>query len=150
MTKLPSRVFWAGALVGLSLLAGPAVAQDAAKPADPSPIEWQATIAGQILAFRTHDAPGALSFAGASFQKAFSDPKAFFVSIIGSGYAPIMNSTSQSFGAYQLVAPDQVLQDVKLTGTDQTIYDAVYMLAKEDAGWRVQGVQLTKTDAVGV
>ena len=145
MTKL-SLV---GVLMAFLLSVVP-VAADDVKPADPSPVEWQAAIAGQILAFRNHDAPGALSFAADSFKKSFSDPNVFFVTIIGSGYAPIMNSTSQTFGPYKLVAPDQVLQDVKLLGTDQAIYEAIYMLSKEADGWRVNGVQLQKTNAVGV
>ena len=147
MTKL-SLV---GVLVPLMLLATPAGADDAKAPPDPSPIEWQAAIAGQILAFRNHDAPGALSFAAAQFHKTFDDdPTGFFIAIIGSGYAPIMQSTSQTFGPYKLLAPDQVLQDVKLMGSDQAIYEAIYMLSKEDGGWRVNGVQLQKTNAVGV
>jgi hypothetical protein len=140
----------AGALVALILLIVPVAADDAKPPADPSPIEWQAPIAGQILAFRNHDAPGALSFAAASFHKTYADPTDFFIAIIASGYAPIMNSTSQTFGPYKLIAPDQVLQEVKLTGTDQAIYEAIYVLSMEADGWRVSGVQLTKTQAVGV
>src|SRR5882724_10245432 len=94
MTKL-SLV---GVLLPLMLLAAPVRADDVKTPADPSPVEWQATIAGQILAFRTHDAPGALSFASAVFHQTYSDPRDFFIAIITSGYEPIMESTSQSFG----------------------------------------------------
>jgi hypothetical protein len=143
------KLSWVGVLVSLMVLAAPVRAEDV-KPADPLPIEWQAAIAGQILAFRNHDAPGALSFASAPFHKAYADPKDFFITIIASGYAPIMNSTSQTFGAYKLVAPNKVLQEVKLMGTDQAIYDAIYVLSKEEGGWRVNDVQLTKTPTVGV
>lgn len=145
MAKLLARLFLVGVLISLSL-ALPARAQST----DPSPVEWQAAIAGQILAFRNHDAPGALFFASAPFHARFADPKEFFVSIISMGYAPIMESTSQTFGPYKLVAPDQVLQDVKILGTDQNIYEAIYALTKEEGGWRVSGVQLVKTSAVGV
>jgi hypothetical protein len=138
---------WVGVLVALSMTA-PVLAED--KPADPQPSEWQLPIAGQILAFRRHDAPGALFFAAASFHATFADPNDFFAAIVNSGYAPIMNSTSQSFGPYQLVAPDQVLQDVKLIGTDQSIYEAIYALTREADGWRVSGVQLAKTPGIGV
>ena len=70
-------------------------------------------------AFRDHDAPAALSFAGEEFHKTFPDPEDFFIAIISSGYSPIMESQSHTFGPYQMVAPDQVLQEVKLTGNDQ-------------------------------
>jgi len=136
-----------GILVPLALLAAPAGADEATTP---SAIEWQAVIAGQILAFRTHDAPGALNFAAASFHEAYSDPNAFFVAIISAGYTPIMESSSQTFGPFKLLAPDQVLQDVKIMGNDQVIYEAIYALAKEPEGWRVSGVKLMKTSAVAV
>lgn len=141
------RLSWVGAFISLFLLIVPAMAQDAAEP---SPTEWQAVIAGQIQAFRNHDAPAALSFAAAPFHDSFSDPKQFFVSIIASGYAPIMESRSQTFGAYKLISADSVLQDVKLLGNDQSIYEAIYQLDREAAGWRVHGVQLVKTTAVGI
>lgn len=144
MAKLLGRLLLVGVLV--SLLGVPARAQTA----DPSPIEWQAAIAGQILAFRNHDAPGALFFASAPFHARFEDPKEFFISIISMGYAPIMDSTSQTFGPFKLIEPDQVVQDVKLLGKDQSIYEAIYALTKEEGGWRVSGVQLVKTSAVGV
>lgn len=140
----------AGVLVPLMLMVAPVNADDATAPPAPSPIEWQATITGQIEAFRTHDAPGALSYAAAVFHQAYPDPKDFFIAIISSGYAPIMESTSESFGPYELLQPDQVMQDVKLMGKDQVIYDAIYSLTKEEGGWRVSGVQLQKTQAVGV
>ncbi len=141
------KLSWGSAVLGLVLLVAPVAAQEATEP---SPTEWQAVIAGQIQAFRMHDAPAALSFAAAPFHQSFSDPKAFFVAIIASGYSPIMESQSQSFGPYQLVTPDSVLQDVKLLGNDQSIYEAIYQLSREPEGWRVGGVQLVKTKAVGI
>jgi uncharacterized protein DUF4864 len=147
MAKPATTRFGLSVLVPIAFLASPAFAQQAAEP---SPVEWQAVIAGQILAFRTHDAPGALSFAAAAFHQAYPDPNDFFIAIVSSGYSPIMESSRQQFGPYKLVAPDQVLQDVKLTGNDQSIYEAIYMLAKEKDGWRVNGVRLVKTSAVGV
>jgi hypothetical protein len=111
---------------------------------------WQAVITGQIEAFRQGDAVEALSYAGAPFHEAYPDPKQFFLAIIASGYAPIALSRSHSFGPFKLVAPDMVLQDVKLVDTDLTLYEAIYQLKKEPDGWRVSGVQLTKTAGVGV
>ncbi len=148
------RVFrWVLALLMLAL---PALAQDTAPSAGPAApdaaaaAEWQAVIHSQIQAFRDHDAPTALSYAAASFHQMYPDPQAFFVAIISAGYAPIMESRSESFGPYEQPAPDVVYQDVKIVGNDQSLYEALYRLDKEDAGWRVTGVQLSKTPGVGV
>jgi hypothetical protein len=120
--------------------------------ADPSPLatEWQTVITSQILAFRTHDADAALNYAGDAFHQAFRDPQEFFLAIVGSGYSPIMESVSETYGRYKIVAPDLVLQEVKLTGPDQSVYEAIYQLSHESSGWRVLGVQLTKTQSIGI
>ena len=34
--------------------------------------------------------------------------------------------------------------------SNQQLYEAVYLLTEEDNGWRVQGVQLVQTSAVGI
>jgi hypothetical protein len=142
-----SKRAWMGVVLGLALAVTPVAAQD--KP-EPAAVEWQAAIAGQILAFRNHDAPGALRLAAASFHETFSDPSEFFLQIIASGYAPIMESRSQTFGPYKLISPDKVLQELKILGKDQAIYEAIYVLSREKDGWRVSGVQLMKTAAVEV
>ena len=143
MTKLS----WFGVILSfLLLVSAPVRADDAA----PSATEWQAVIASQIQAFRNHDAPGALSFAGEEFHKAYADPKDFFIAIISSGYSPIMESQSQTFGDFQMIGTDKVLQEVKLTGTDHETFEAIYQLSKEAGGWRVHGVQLMRTPGLGV
>lgn len=129
-----------------ALVAAPVQAQEA----EVSPVGWQAVVAGQILAFRSHDAEGALHLAGASFHQAFADPNAFVLAILASGYAPIVESRSHSFGDYKLVAPDLVLQVVKFVDAKQGLYEALYQLRREPEGWRIQGVQLTRTPGIGV
>ena len=131
----------------LGLFMAPALGEDlAAAPETP----WQDVITSQIQAFRDHDAPAALSYAGKGFQATFPSPEAFFVSIISSGYAPIMESSSHSFGEFTLVGDTSVAQEVRLLGKDQKFYEALYLLAKEETGWRVQGVRLVLTEAVGI
>ena len=142
-----TRLSWLGVVLSAVLTFG-AAAQ--AQDTTPSPTEWQAVIAGQIRAFRVHDAPGALSFAGDEFKARYTDPEEFVAAIITSGYGPIVESRSQSFGDFRLIAPDQVVQEVKLTGNDQAIYEAFYVLGKESGAWRVHGVQLQKTPGMGV
>lgn len=131
----------------------PAKAEDSAMAAAPAVVAvepWQEVITSQIEAFRHKDAKDALKWAGAGFQAAFPTPEAFFVAIIGSGYAPIMESRSHSFGTFEKTGDKVVVQEVKFVGTDQSLYEAFYQLAEEPAGWRVQGVQLIKQNAIGI
>jgi hypothetical protein len=140
-----AKLFWFGVFLSLFLaVAPPAQAQDDAVAA-----EWQAVITGQVEAFRIHDGAGALSFAGASFKQNFPDPAAFEKAIRDWGYAAIMDSRSHSFGPYQQVNENVVLQAVRFTGPDSVLYDAIYQLNKEPDGWRVGGVQLVKTTGMG-
>lgn len=142
-----SRVWVASLFIAVFALASPAWAEDAAVPvATP----WQDVITGQIQAFRDHDAPEAMSYAGMGFQASFPTPEAFFVAIISSGYAPIMESRSHSFGEFRMVGDTSVAQQVKFVGTNQDLYEAIYMLTQEEKGWRVQGVQLLKQPGIGI
>ena len=73
------------------------------------------------------------------------------MSIVTSGYAPIMESTSHSFGEFRVTDDLGVVQQVKLVGKAQEIYDAIYQLREEEEGvWRVQGVMLQKSAAIGI
>lgn len=136
----------AAGLVTVSLLASPVRAEDAAAASE----AWQGVITSQIEAFRHKDAPGAFQYASAAFQTSFPSAEAFFVAIIGSGYAPIMESRSHTFGTFQMLGESSVLQEVKLVGNDQSLYEAFYQLTEETGGWRVQGVQLLKQPGLGI
>lgn len=111
---------------------------------------WQVAITAQIQAFRDRDAPTAFSFAGAGFQTAFPTAEAFFESIVRSGYAPIAASLSHSFGSFERVGDTGVVQGVRFIAPDQSIYGALYQMTEEEAGWRVQGVQLFRQDGVAI
>jgi hypothetical protein len=136
-------------LVALIALGLPALAQD--EPAVP-PVEtpWQDVISRQIQAFREHDAPGAFMYAGEGFQVSFPSAEAFFNAIVTSGYAPIMESVSHSFGDYRMLGPTAVIQEVRLVGKGQELYGALYRLSEEEVGWRVQGVQLYRQPGVAI
>ncbi len=140
--------------IGKSVLAGlfaimaalPVAGQDAATGDQP----WQAVITGQIEAFRAKDAPGAFQYAAKAFHAGFPTAEAFFIAIIGSGYAPIMDSRSHSFGAFEMTGETVVLQEVKFVGNDQSLYEAYYQLTEESEGWRVSGVQLVKQAGLAI
>lgn len=135
-----------GALLALLLMAGAARAEDAAAPAQP----WQVVVTAQIEAFRAHDAAGAFQYAAAPFQKAFPTAEAFFASIIGSGYGPIMDSSAHSFGTFVELDAHSMAQEVTFTGKDLSRYEAIYILTEEEKGWRVSGVQLAKQPGIAV
>lgn len=136
---LACRRWLAATVIGLGVLAVPALAQE---PPETDTAAWQEVISGQIRAFRAGDAPAAFNYAGAAFRVSFQNAEVFFETIVRSGYAPIMESHSHSFGDYQMVGDTAVLQLVRLVGNDLQLYEAVYQLVEEPDGWRVQGVQL--------
>jgi hypothetical protein len=118
------------------------VSSPAQEPPSAAPAAWQEVISGQIQAFRDRDAPTAFSYAGAAFQVSFQNADIFFETIVRSGYAPIMESHSHSFGGYRMLGGKAVLQQVRLVGNNQQLYEAIYQLIEEPEGWRVQGVRL--------
>ena len=131
-------------IVGLMVLLSPAVAQDDAP--------WQATVTGQIEAFRAQDGAAALQFAGEAFRVQFDgQPEAFYAAIIASGYEPIVRSRSHSFGEFKTMSAARVVQIVDFVGSDQGLYQALYELGDEPGeGWRVLGVVLRREAGVGI
>lgn len=123
----------------------PAAAQEDGAP-------WQATVTGQIEAFRAGDADAALRFAGLAFRTRFAEqPDAFYAAVMASGYQPIVESRSHSFGTFERVGDDVVMQVVRLIGPDQGLYEALYQLVDEpEDGWRVFGVALKKQAGIGI
>ena len=137
------RIFLALALL-LALLS-PSAAQDAAAP-------WQATVSGQIEAFRAQDGAAALALAGSGFRRQFAgQPEAFYAAILASGYQPVVQSRSHTFGDFTRLNDSVVAQVVRLVGPDQGLYEALYQLQDEAGlGWRVVGVVLRKEEGVGI
>jgi hypothetical protein len=137
------RIFVALAFVMALLSPGVAQADD---------VPWQASITGQIEAFRAHDGAAALALAGAGFRKQFDGQgEAFYGAILATGYQPVVQSRSHSFGDFNRVSDTQVNQIVHLVGPDQGLYDALYQLVDEpDVGWRVLGVILRKQAGIGI
>jgi hypothetical protein len=139
-----TRSFWHAAFFSLLMTFATMPA-----PAAPMSDEWQAVITGQVEAFHAQDGAAALGFAGSGFKIRFEDPSMFMQAIRQWGYSAIVDSSSHSFGAYQLIDPDHVLQLVSFTGPDQVIYQAMYQLVREPEGWRIAGVQMMKTGGMG-
>lgn len=143
------------ALVAFALTGPVTVAEETQAPAAEEQVavpeaEWQIVITSQIEAFRARDSSGALNFAGQGFKAAFPDPNLFYDSIFSAGYGPILESRSHTFGEFQMLGDTAVMQMVKIVGPDQHLYSALYQLAKEPDGWRVQGVQLSVEQGIGI
>lgn len=112
---------------------------------------WQSVVSGQIEAFRAGDGETALGFAGAGFRQRFSDPDEFLAAIVATGYGPIVESRSHSFGDFTQVSETLVMQVVHLVGGDRSLYEALYQMGNEpDVGWRVVGVMLRKEPGMGI
>ena len=111
---------------------------------------WQATVTGQIEALQSGEAEIALGLASAVFRETYTDPQRFLADVKRSGYGPIVEARSHSFGAYEKTESGVVLQVVKLVGPDLDLYEAVYQLLDEPGqGWRVLGVVLRKVPGRG-
>lgn len=155
-----SHTNWTGWLAAVSLLVGlgaPATVAAAAPPAPGAPTAevpkvsaWQDVITGQVEALRRADAAAAFKFAGAPFRRAFPDAMTFMLALAATGYGPIFTSVSHSFGKFQQVDARSVVQEVTFNGPNREIYTAVYALALEADGWRVEEVQMTNEDAIAV
>ncbi|WP_029040687.1 DUF4864 domain-containing protein [Cucumibacter marinus] len=129
--------------------AGAGSAQDATTTDPATEAPWQASITGQIEAFRAGDGAGALSFAGAGFRAAFDDP-AVFVNALSGGYSPIINSRTHSFGDFRIVGEGVALQEVNIVGPDLKNFEALYQMRLEEEGWRVWGVQMRAAPGVTI
>lgn len=111
---------------------------------------WQATVTGQIEALHSGNAETALGLASAVFRKTYTDPERFLADVKRSGYGPIVEARSHSFGSYEKTEGGVVLQVVKLVGPELDLYEAVYQLMDEPGqGWRVLGVVLRKVPGRG-
>lgn len=131
-------------LVITAMALQPMMAQEAESP-------WRAVVTGQIEAFRSGDAEAALEFAGATFKSTYSDADRFLADVERSGYGPIIESRSHSFGVFREVGETGIVQVVNLVGPDQRLYEAVYQLREEPGeGWRVQGVVLRQSEGIGI
>lgn len=136
-----------GVIALAMLLLAPVRAQT---PSTGDEAAWQGVISAQIEAFRTGDATGAFGYAAAGFKLSFPDAEMFYAAILGTGYAPIAQSSTHSFGQFRMVDEAQVMQIVRLLGAEDGRFDALYQLVREPDGWRVQGVQLQKSTAIDI
>ena len=127
----------------LLLLAGSAGAQT---PADRQAI--QGAIAAQLDAFRRDDGPAAFAFATPELRSMFRSPERF-MDMVREGYRPVYRPHSVAFGTLTPLGP-HLVQRVEVVGPDGQPRVALYYMIQDAAGvWRIDGCELTDSDAVG-
>ena len=127
----------------LLLLTGSAGAQS---PADRQAIGG--AIGAQIEAFRRDDGPAAFAFASPDVRQKFQTPD-FFMEIVRRGYQPVYRPSSVTYGA-ETQQGEHIVQRVEVVGPDGRAYQALYyMIQGADGVWRIDGCELTESEAVG-
>lgn len=108
----------------------------------------QGTIEAQLEAFRSGDGELAYSFAAPNIKRIFPTV-GVFMGMVESGYQPVRNPRSYSFGKVQQMGADAIVQQVLITGPDGKEYEALYTLERQpDGAWRITGVSLKASSAL--
>ena len=131
---------WLALLCVLALW--PAMAGAEVAPADRAAI--QATIEGQIEAFRRNDDAAAFAFASPMIQGMF-ETQDRFVAMVRALYAPVHRPRLVEFGAL-VEADGVVVQRVELIGPDGAAALALYTMIRGPDGWRINGVALVASE----
>lgn len=133
------------ALVGIALLLGLLAPAGAAEPEmrlSPKKIrdEVRAVVEAQLAALQAGDFPGAYEFAGHGIRRQFDER--LFAALIKRGYAALLRQDKTDLGVVRDNGRDSA--QVQVTVTDRQNRSTVYryILNKEAAGWRINGVVL--------
>ena len=116
--------------------------------ADPGAGEVQATISGQIDAFRHDDGAKAYSYAAPSIQMMFPSVEAF-MAMVKTGYAPVYHPRDFQFSRLE-ASGDRFVQTVEITAADGTNWTAEYTLARAaDGSLKIEGCRLEQRPGIG-
>jgi hypothetical protein len=108
----------------------------------------QGVIAGQIDAFRHDDGPAAFAYASPDVRQKFQTAE-HFLDIVRRGYQPVYRPRSVTYGSTSAEG-EHVLQKVEVVGPDGQAYQALYYMLRDAGGvWRIDGCDLTESEAVG-
>ncbi len=104
-------------------------------------------ITAQIEAFRHDDGNAAFSYASPHLRSMFGDAPTF-LAMVKSGYAPVIDPQSVSFGALEQ-HDGQLIQHVELVGPNGEGALALYTMEREpDGTWRIAGCELVKSERI--
>jgi len=116
--------------------------------ADAGAGEVQATISGQIDAFRHDDGAKAYSFAAPGIQMLFPSADAF-MAMVRNGYGPVYHPRDFQFSQFQAVG-DKFIQTVEVTAADGTMWTAEYTLGRQaDGSLKIEACRLVQRPGIG-
>ncbi|WP_269929428.1 DUF4864 domain-containing protein [Aminobacter sp. HY435] len=132
-----TAVFFASLLLAFPSLAGEAQIKAA-----------QSSISGQLHAFRADDNATAYSYAAPNVKRIFPTLDTF-MGMVSGAYKPVHKPQSFSFGKFQEMSPNSIVQQVIIVGADGKDYEALYTLELQPDGvWRITGVSLRAANSL--
>jgi len=137
------RTFLTCLLVCTACLAAPCLAQEAqVSGADSRAIEQ--VIRAQLDAFASDNAGKAFSYAAPGIRRVFGTPENF-IAMVRHSYPVVYRPAAVSFLKPEAVGRE-VLQPVRLTDNDGTLWIAIYTMQRQPGGaWLTNGCQLGRT-----
>lgn len=121
------------------------LATGAAKSAElPQAPALQSVILDQIRAFQAGDHARAYSHAAPNIKRIFPNVE-LFTSMVRNGYMPVYNPGAIDFGPSG-ETPRGPAQSVFVRGPDGVDYEALYFFEETSQGWKINAVQLRKSD----
>lgn len=113
---------------------------DAVTVTDDDAAAIRGMIRAQLAAFRQRDAEAAWAVCSAGLRDSLEDGKVL-IALVEQKYAPLARRNVLTFGELALT-PDGLSQPLTLTDEGGRIHHALYVVEREDAGWRVHGCVL--------
>ena len=106
--------------------------------------EARSIITNQLESFIARDYGTAYTYASPDIKRLFPTLDRF-VSMVQSGYDPVLRPGNYSFGRVENLADGRILQEVLIRAPDGSDWTAVYFMERQDDGsWKVDGVSLNK------
>ncbi|MDF2180520.1 DUF4864 domain-containing protein [Neptuniibacter sp. CAU 1671] len=107
----------------------------------------RATISGQIAAFLKNDNETAYSYAAPIIKQQFPNVEIFMLMVVH-GFQPVWKPKNYAFGKAIQIGPEEIMQQVFLTGPDGKPYEALYTLTKQKEGdYKISAVRIIEATA---
>jgi hypothetical protein len=108
----------------------------------------EATISGQLEAFKIDDGVKAYSYAAPIVTGVFPTVE-IFMGMVKRGYQPIYRNSKYGFGSVATDSLGRPAQHVTITAIDGKRYEAVYAMEQQpDGSWKIAGVQMVEIPGV--
>ncbi|MEN0002391.1 MAG: DUF4864 domain-containing protein, partial [Pseudomonadota bacterium] len=102
----------------------------------------RAVITQQLESFLAGDFTTAYSYASPDIKRLFPTIDRF-MSMVQSGYLPVLRPNNYAFGRSEQAADGRILQEVTIRAPDGSDWTALYFMElQEDGTWKVDGVNL--------